>query len=80
RTPLRATIFLLVGRIDRCGQGYRQSPPDDASGANWQYADSAWVFVDPKTGLARSMQVVPRDSSGPVTTARRSLAAALSGP
>lgn len=80
RTPLRATIFLLVGRIDRCGQAYRQSPPDDASGANWQYADSAWVFVEPKTGLARSMQVVPRDSSGPVTTARRSLAAALSGP
>lgn len=80
RMPLRATVFLLVGRIDRCGQGYLQTPSNDAAGANWQYGDSFWVFIDPKTGMARSAQVSPRDGSGPVTSARRSLAAVLTAP
>ena len=80
RGPLRATVFLLVGRIDRCGQAYQPMPSDDSSGANWQYGDSFWVFIDPKTGTARSTQVVPRDASDPVKTARRSLAAVLPGP
>lgn len=80
RTPPWAPVFLLIGRIDRCGQGYQPTLSDDASGANWQHAESFWVLIDPKTGLARSTQVALRDESGPVTTARRSLAAVLGTP
>ncbi|MFM8284934.1 MAG: Tfp pilus assembly protein FimT/FimU [Planctomycetaceae bacterium] len=75
RVPLRAPVFLLVGRIDRCGMGYREAPTEDAPGANWQYPDSFWVSIDPRTGLARSSPVVLRDRGGPVTSARRSQAA-----
>jgi len=75
RAPLRSPVFLLIGRIDRCGLGYRDSPSEDAPGANWQYPESFWVSIDPKTGLARSTQVVLRDDDGRVTTARRSQAA-----
>lgn len=80
RAPLRAPVFLLIGRIDRCGLGYRESPSEDMPGANWQYPESFWVSIDPRTGLARSAQVVLHDDDGPVRTARRSQAAIQSAP
>jgi len=74
RMPLRAPVYLLVGRIDRCGLGYRAAATDDAPGANWQYPDSFWVSIDPKTGMTRCSQCAISDADGPVTTARRSQA------
>ena len=49
-------IFLLIGRTDRAGQPYLPDPSasDDTVGANWQYADSSWVAIDPFTGLCKS--------------------------
>ena len=48
-------IFLLIGRADRAGQLVDSlSDSDDTVGANWQYADSSWVAIDPFTGLCKS--------------------------
>lgn len=80
RAPLQAPVFLLVGRIDRCGLGFRDSVSEEAPGANWQYPESFWVSIDPKTGLARSARVTLRDADGPVTTVRRSQALIRSAP
>ncbi|MBM3954781.1 MAG: prepilin-type N-terminal cleavage/methylation domain-containing protein [Planctomycetes bacterium] len=80
RAPLQAPLLLLVGRIDRCGLGFREPVSEEAPGANWQYPESFWVSIDPKTGLARSARVTLRDADGPVTTARRSQAAIRSAP
>jgi hypothetical protein len=52
-TPTGA-VFLLVGRADRAGNAYATlDPKDDSVGANWQYADSYWIGIDPLTGVAR---------------------------
>lgn len=80
RAPLRAPVFLLVGRIDRCGLGFRLPVSEEAPGANWQYPESFWVSIDPRTGLARSARVTVRDADGTVTTARRSQAALRTSP
>lgn len=74
RMPLRSPLYLLVGRVDRCGLGYRAAPTDDAPGANWQYPDSVWLAIDPKTGLTRWAQCSTGSPSAPVTTARGSQA------
>jgi prepilin-type N-terminal cleavage/methylation domain-containing protein len=48
-------IFLLVGRVDRAAQ-----PPsaltasDDSVGANWQYADSIWIAIEPLSGVCKT--------------------------
>jgi prepilin-type N-terminal cleavage/methylation domain-containing protein len=48
-------IFLLIGRADRAGRlADSLSASDDTVGANWQYADSSWVAIDPFTGLCKS--------------------------
>ena len=52
-------IFLLIGRTDRAGQvAAPLSASDDTVGANWQYADSSWVAIDPFTGLCKSAPCV----------------------
>ena len=56
-------LFLLVGRADRAGNDPQDlDPTDDSRGANWQYADSAWVAIDPATGLATSAPCDPNPS------------------
>jgi hypothetical protein len=48
-------LFLLVGRADRVGQAFATlSGTNDTLGANWQYADSTWLAIDPMTGVVRS--------------------------
>jgi prepilin-type N-terminal cleavage/methylation domain-containing protein len=51
-------ILLLVGRVDRAGADPVLPSPtnagDDSQGANWQYADSMWVAIDPISGICRS--------------------------
>lgn len=60
RLPVTGTVFLLVGRGDRAGSVYATlSSSDDTLGANWQYADSTWVAIDPATGIVRAAECVP---------------------
>jgi prepilin-type N-terminal cleavage/methylation domain-containing protein len=51
-------IFLLLGRFDRVGQSpvvpLPASGGDDSGGANWQYADSIWIAIDPVSGICRT--------------------------
>lgn len=51
-------ILLLVGRVDRAGQDavipLPTSGSDDTIGANWQYADSEWILIDPLSGVTKS--------------------------
>jgi prepilin-type N-terminal cleavage/methylation domain-containing protein len=51
-------ILLLVGRIDRAGQDAVLPLPatasDDSIGANWQYADSNWISINPLSGACRT--------------------------
>ncbi len=78
--PVRGPILLLVGRIDRCGLPYHPAPTEDSPGANWQYADSMWIAIDPKTGLARSVPPAIHIQTQPVTNARDSQTFVRSGP
>jgi type II secretory pathway pseudopilin PulG len=60
RFPVSGPLFLLVGRADRVGQPYETlNAQDDSLGANWQYADSFWIGIDPLTGVARVAECVP---------------------
>lgn len=72
RVPVRGPILLLVGRIDRCGLPFNPTPTEADPGANWQYADSMWIAIDPKTGLARAFPPAVVVQNLPVTNARDS--------
>lgn len=78
--PVRGPILLLVGRIDRCGLPYNPAPTEDNPGANWQYADSMWIAIDPKTGLARTVAPALHLQNLPVTNARDSQTFVRSAP
>ena len=51
-TDAPGAVFFLVGRADRAGQPRSTAAggTDDSLGANWQYADSFWVMINPATG------------------------------
>lgn len=50
-------IFLLVGRADRAGNDPATlNPTDDTLGANWQYADSWWLAIDPRAGIVKASE------------------------
>jgi type II secretory pathway pseudopilin PulG len=63
RRAVTGPVFLLVGRADRAtgdinaDQSFNAG--DDSTGANWQYADSWWIAIDPMTGVAKSAECVP---------------------
>lgn len=61
RLTVTGPVFLLLGRADRVGQAYDSAAggADDSVGANWQYADSHWIAIDPFTGAVRSAECVP---------------------
>ena len=56
-------VFLLVGRADRAGQSDQSPLADDSKGANWQYADSTWIAIDPFTGVVKSAECTPLATS-----------------
>lgn len=61
RKTVTGPILLLVGRADRAGQAYNAGagPANDTLGANWQYADSYWIGIDPMTGVVRTAACTP---------------------
>lgn len=63
RIPVTAPVYLLVGRLDRCGQAYQQTPTKQSPGANWQAPDSFWIGIDPQSGIVKVTEVKPRSIS-----------------
>lgn len=64
RIDVDGPLFLLVGRTDRAGQSMATlAPGDDSLGANWQYADSFWIAIDPLGGVAKSAECKPGAAS-----------------
>jgi prepilin-type N-terminal cleavage/methylation domain-containing protein len=63
RFSVTGQVYLLVGRIDRAGQD-EEFPlgTDNSRGANWQYADSFWVGLDPFTGITKLAECYPNPS------------------
>jgi len=61
RLNVTGPVFLLVGRADRAGQARDSAAggADDSIGANWQYADSVWVSIDPSSGAVRTAECKP---------------------
>jgi prepilin-type N-terminal cleavage/methylation domain-containing protein len=60
RVSISGAVFLLVGRSDRAGQSAAPlSAADDSLGANWQYADSFWIAIDPLSGVAKTAECKP---------------------
>lgn len=60
RIPVTGPVYLLVGRLDRCGQAYQQTPTKQSPGANWQSPDSFWLGIDPQSGIVKVTEVKPR--------------------
>ena len=69
-------IYLLVGRVDRCGLPYNSAPTDGNPGANWQYRDSRWIAIDPRTGIVKVAEPLV---GATVMTARESQALIRAG-
>ena len=63
RFPVQGPLYLLIGRVDRCGLPYNPAPTDSNPGANWQYSDSFWIAIDPKTGVIKTAEVVPNSAT-----------------
>jgi prepilin-type N-terminal cleavage/methylation domain-containing protein len=59
RFSVQGPLYLLVGRVDRCGLPYNPAPTDSSPGANWQYPDSFWIAIDPRTGVIKTAEVSP---------------------
>lgn len=57
-TTATLPVFFLVGRADRAGQNqqFPLDPNDDTVGANWQYADSWWLAIDPGAGIVKASE------------------------
>lgn len=66
RLAVTGPLFLLVGRADRAGQPYNPAAgaDQDGVGANWQYADSYWIAIDPFTGVTRAAECKPNAVGG----------------
>lgn len=60
-TEAPGAVFFLVGRADRAGQAFDSSAggTDDSLGANYQYADSFWVMINPATGTVHQAACDP---------------------
>jgi prepilin-type N-terminal cleavage/methylation domain-containing protein len=59
RIPVTGPVYLLVGRIDRCGQAQVATPTKQSPGANWQAPDAFWIGIDPQSGIVKVTEVKP---------------------
>jgi type II secretory pathway pseudopilin PulG len=68
-TNAPGTLFFLVGRADRAGQLYNSAAggADESLGANWQYADSFWVMINPATGTVHQAACDPTAATAPAS-------------
>ena len=62
RLQVTSPLFLLVGRVDRCGLAYSASPTKASPGANWQYPESFWIGIDTQSGIVRVVEVKPNQT------------------
>ena len=65
RMSFTGPVYLLVGRVDRAGAAFAPTlnPADDTLGANWQYGDSFWIGIDPASGIVKTAECNPRQST-----------------
>ena len=63
RLSTTGPLYMLIGRVDRCGLPYNPAPTESNPGANWQYSDSFWIAIDPKTGVIKTAEVVPNSAT-----------------
>jgi hypothetical protein len=72
RRTVTGPLFLLIGRAIRADGKTTApatfNPSDDTSGANWQYADSYWIAIDPETGMVKSAECMNRREDGTLVT------------
>ena len=61
RHAIGEPIFLLLGLAELCGNSATNVPdanvtddPEDRTGANWQYVDATWLYIDHQSGLCRT--------------------------
>ena len=61
RQAIGEPIFLLLGLAELCGNSATNVPdanvtddPEDRTGANWQYVDATWLYIDHQSGLCRT--------------------------
>ena len=61
RRTISEPIFLLLGLTELCGNDpvsvtdtETTAEPDQRNGANWQYFDAVWLYIDHQSGLVRT--------------------------
>ena len=61
RHAIGEPIFLLLGLAELCGNSATNvsdanvtDDPEDRTGANWQYVDATWLYIDHQSGLCRT--------------------------
>jgi prepilin-type N-terminal cleavage/methylation domain-containing protein len=64
RRAIGGPIYLLIGLAELCGNNPLamgdvdlNAEPETRDGANWQYADATWLFIDPQSGVVSTFPV-----------------------
>lgn len=61
-------IYFLIGRTFRVNNDVSFNTKDDSSGANWQYNDSYWVAIEPRSGIIKSAECYTKSEDGTIVT------------
>lgn len=64
-------IYFLIGKTFRVSNLDSQKSfnhKDDHSGANWQYNDSYWVAIEPRSGIIKSAECYTKSDDGIIVT------------
>ena len=84
RVTIGAPVFLLLGVADLCGNDAvsvsdPNREPETRVGANWQYVDATWLFIDHQSGLCRTAPSAARKAnlSGDVFDSQYNIRAAI---
>lgn len=84
RVTIGAPIFLLLGVAELCGNDAApisdsNSEPETRVGANWQYVDATWLYIDHQSGLCRTAPSAARkaNESGNVFDSQYNIRAAI---
>lgn len=84
RVTVGAPIFLLLGVADLCGNDAvsvsdANTELESRVGANWQYVDATWLYIDHQSGLCRTAPSAARkaNESGNVFDSQYNIRAAI---